>query len=143
MNLVSARGLSEADKPEETDVEGNIRELVRRDSTAIRQAASESEVAANNLSTLMRRVSGTSTREIDNLISELRILREKLQADGTRVQRDIEEYAALNQSVIQLTKIISDGMTHVRELPEGSSAAGSTLHAPSIAAAQESNQRHG
>ena len=142
MNLVSARGSAEVDKPEETDVEGNIRELVRRDSTAIRQAASESEVAANNLSTLMRRVSGTSTREIDNLISELRILREKLQADGSRVQRDIEEYAALNQSVIQLTKIISDGMTHVRELPEASSAAGSTLHAPSIAAAQESKQRH-
>jgi hypothetical protein len=143
MNLVSSRGTSEVDKPEELDVEGNIRELVRRDNTAIRQAASESEAAANNLSTLMRRVSGTSTREIDNLISELRILREKLQADGSRVQRDIEEYAALNQSVIQLTKIISDGMTHVRELPEVSSAGTSTLHAPSIAAAQESNQRHG
>jgi hypothetical protein len=143
MNLVSSRGTSEGDKPEELDVEGNIRELVRRDNTAIRQAASESEAAANNLSTLMRRVSGTSTREIDNLISELRILREKLQADGSRVQRDIEEYAALNQSVIQLTKIISDGMTHVRELPEVSSTGASTLHAPSIAAAQESNQRHG
>jgi hypothetical protein len=143
MNLVSSRGTSEGEKPEELDVEGNIRELVRRDNTAIRQAASESEAAANNLSTLMRRVSGTSTREIDNLISELRILREKLQADGSRVQRDIEDYAALNQSVIQLTKIISDGMTHVRELPEVSNAGASTLHAPSIAAAQESNQRHG
>ena len=143
MNFVSSRGTSEGEKPEELDVEGNIRELVRRDNTAIRQAASESEAAANNLSTLMRRVSGTSTREIDNLISELRILREKLQADGSRVQRDIEEYAALNQSVIQLTKIISDGMTHVRQLPEVASAGASTLHAPSIAAAQESNQRHG
>jgi len=141
MNLVSARGSPEIGKSEDVDVEGNIRELVRRDSSAIRQAASDSEVAANNLSTLMRRVAGTSTREIDNLISELRILREKLHADGTRVQRDIEEYAALNQSVIQLTKIISDGMTHVRELPEASSAAASTHHAPSIAAAQEANQR--
>ncbi len=141
MNLVSSRGTAEIGKSEDVDVEGNIRELVRRDSTAFRQAATDSEAAANNLSTLMRRVSGTSTREIDNLISELRILREKLQADGTRVQRDIEEYAALNQSVIQLTKIISDGMTHVRELPEASSASGSTHHAPSIAAAQESNQR--
>jgi len=141
MNLVSSRGSPEIGKSEDVDVEGNIRELVRRDSSAIRQAASESEGAANNLSSLMRRVAGTSTREIDNLISELRILREKLQADGSRVQRDIEEYAALNQSVIQLTKIISDGMTHVRELPEVSNAAASTHHAPSIAAAQEANQR--
>jgi len=143
MNLVSPRGSTETDKSEPADVEGNIRELVRRDSTAFRQAAGDSEAAANNLSTLMRRVCGTSMREIDNLISELRILREKLQADGNRVQRDIEEYAALNQSVIQLTKIISDGMTHVRELPEVSGAGGTTHHAPSIAAAQESNQRHG
>ena len=143
MNLVSSRGSPEIGKSEDVDVEGNIRELVRRDSSAIRQAASESEGAANNLSSLMRRVAGTSTREIDNLISELRILREKLQADGNRVQRDIEEYAALNQSVIQLTKIISDGMTHVRELPEVSGAGGATHHAPPIAAAQESNQRHG
>ena len=141
MNLVSSRGSAEIGKSEDVDVEGNIRELVRRDSSAVRQAASDGEVAANNLSTLMRRVAGTSTREIDNLISELRILREKLQADGSRVQRDIEEYAALNQSVIQLTKIISDGMTHVRELPEVSGAAPSTHHAPSIAAAQEANQR--
>jgi hypothetical protein len=141
MNLVGSCGSAEIGKSEDVDVEGNIRELVRRDSSAVRQAASDSEVAANNLSTLMRRVSGTSTREIDNLISELRILREKLQADGNRVQRDIEEYAALNQSVIQLTKIISDGMTHVKELPEVSSAGGSTHHAPPIAAAQEANQR--
>ncbi len=143
MNLASPRGSIETDKSEPVDVEGNIREMVRRDSTAFRQAASDSEVAANNLGTLMRRVCGTSTREIDNLISELKILREKLQADGSRVQRDIEEYAALNQSVIQLTKIISDGMTHVRELPETSGAAGSTHHAPSIAVTQESGQRHG
>ena len=49
MNIVSSRGTSEGEKPEELDVEGNIRELVRRDNTAIRQAASESEAAANNL----------------------------------------------------------------------------------------------
>jgi hypothetical protein len=143
MNIVSPRGSTETGKSEPVDVEGNIRELVRRDSAAIRQAAGDSEAAANNLSTLMRRVCGTSTREIDNLISELKILREKLQADGSRVQRDIEEYAALNQSVIQLTKIISDGMTHVRELPEVSAAAGATPYAPPLAAAQETNQRHG
>jgi hypothetical protein len=104
------------DKPSEMEVEGNIRELVRRDGVVFRQAESDGEITANNLSNLMRRVSGTSTREIDDLIAELQTLREKLQVDGNRVQRDIMEYAALSQSVVQLTKIISES---VRKLPAG------------------------
>ena len=58
-----------------------------------------------------------STSEIDNLIDELRTLREKLLADGNRVERDIVEYAALSQSVIQMTKIITESMTQVKKLP--------------------------
>jgi len=102
------------DKSTETEVEGNIRELVRRDSSAFRHPENESEVSASNLNILLGRVSGTSMREIDDLIDGLQTLREKLQADGIRVQRDIVEYAELNQSVIQLTKIISES---VKKLP--------------------------
>jgi hypothetical protein len=115
MNFSKQRGPNDIDRPE-AEIEGNIRELVRRDSTALRQVGSESELAASSLSTLLRRVSGNSTREIDNLISELRLLREKLQADGSRVERDIVEYAALSQSVIQLTKVIAEGVTHVKKV---------------------------
>ncbi len=102
------------DKSPEMEVEGNIRELVRRDSTAFRQTETDSEISANNLNALLRRVSATSTREIDDLIVELQTLREKLQADGNRVQRDIAEYAELSQSVMQVTKIISES---VKKLP--------------------------
>jgi len=62
-----------------------------------------------------------STREIDHLIGELQTLRERLRADGSRVERDIVEYAALSQSVIQLTKIIADGVTHVKTVPDAPS----------------------
>ena len=51
-----------------------------------------------------------STGEIDSLIGELRRLRGKLQTDGDRIQRDIEEYATLSQQVMQLTKIIYDSV---------------------------------
>jgi hypothetical protein len=121
MSFVKQRGAGELDKPADTEIEGNIRELVRRDSPALRQGGAESEVAANNLSALLRRVSANSTREIDNLIGELRTLREKLQADGSRVERDIVEYAALSQSVVQLTKIIAEGVTHVKKVPDAPS----------------------
>ncbi len=105
------------DKSPETEVEGNIRELVRRDSGVFRQAESDSEVSASNLNALLRRVSGTPAREIDELIGELQALREKLQDDGNRVQRDIVEYAELSQSVIQLTKIISESVKKLPGIP--------------------------
>ena len=117
MNFVKPRGSVELEKSAEREVEGNIRELVRHDSGAFRHPDGDSETAASNLSALLRRVSGTSTVEIDNLISELRMLREKLLADGDRVERDIVEYAALSQSVIQMTKIITESMTQVKRLP--------------------------
>jgi hypothetical protein len=121
MNFAKHRGTDENDAPAETEIEGNIRELVRRDPTALRLPGGDSDTAANSLTNLLRRVSGNSAREIDNLISELQTLRDKLRADGSRVERDIVEYAALSQSVIQLTKIISDGVTHVKPVPDAPS----------------------
>jgi hypothetical protein len=123
MNSLKPRGAVEIEKPA-TEIEGNIRELVRRDTTAFRQVESESELAANNLSTLLRRVSGNSAREIDNLIGELSVLRDKLQADSDRVEREIVEYASLSQSVIQLTKIIAEGVTQVKKVPDAPSISG-------------------
>ena len=123
MNSVKTRSAPEIEKPA-TEIEGNIRELVRRDTSAFRQVESDSEMAANNLSTLLRRVSGNSAREIDNLIGELQILRDKLQADSDRVERDIVEYASLSQSVIQLTKIIAEGVTQVKKVPDAPSISG-------------------
>jgi hypothetical protein len=121
MNILKPRNSAEGEAPTESEFEGNIRELVRRDTTAIRQPQGDSELAVNNLNTLLRRVSGQSAREIDNLIGELQTLRERLRADASRVERDIVEYAALSQSVIQLTKIIADGVTHVKRVPDAPS----------------------
>lgn len=121
MNFIKQRGSAEIEKPADTEIEGNIRELVRRDPPSLRQSGSDSDVAANNLSSLLRRVSANSTREIENLIGELRVLRDKLQNDGSRVERDIVEYAALSQSVAQLTKIIADGVTQVKKVPDAPS----------------------
>jgi len=76
--------------------------------------SSEGGVSGEHLGTLLRQVSKTSIREIDDLIVELRTLHKKLQTDGDRIQRDIAEHADLSQQVMQLTKIISDS---VKKLP--------------------------
>jgi len=112
MTLIKSREPAPADKPSESAVEGEIREFVRRDVATLRRSPeAESEVVANNISTLLQRVAGTSVQEIDRLISELQTLREMLQAEGARVQREITEYAHLSQSAMQSTKIITDSLS--------------------------------
>ena len=54
------------------------------------------------------------TGEIDSLIGEFERLREKLQTDSQRIQRGVEEYSALSQQVMQLTKTISESVEKVR-----------------------------
>ena len=77
---------------------------------------------ARILSDLLGRVSKTSTVEVDNLIGEFEELRRRLQTDGERIQREIEEYRALSQQVMQLTKTISESVEKVRasvDRPQG------------------------
>ena len=88
----------------ETDIEKNAYEVNR----------ASDEMAANTIATLLRRVCEASTYEIDNLIGELRALREKLETDYDHHESDIAEHAKLSQAVMQLTAIGSDS---VKELP--------------------------
>jgi hypothetical protein len=82
-----------------------------------RARAAESEddhMPTENLSDLLDQVSKNSTGGIDGLIGDLERLRGKLQTDGERIQREIEEYRRLSQLVMQLTKGISENVEKVR-----------------------------
>jgi vacuolar-type H+-ATPase subunit I/STV1 len=104
----------------EIDVAGNIRELlVTRASAAIRQAdMAGDEIAVNSVAPFLRRVSEASRREIKHLVDALQTLDKKLEADGDRIQRDIEDYTELSKHVMQLATIISE---NVNSLPTTSS----------------------
>jgi hypothetical protein len=115
MSILKARRLPLSNKPE---LEGSIRELVRRESSAIRQAGDNCEQAARELASLVQRISGGSTREVDHLINGLTNLRQKLDDEAMRIRSDIIEFASLSQSVMQLTKIVSDGVTQVAKVPD-------------------------
>jgi hypothetical protein len=131
MSILKSRELTRGGRSAE--IEGNIRELVRQQGGAIRQSEVASEQATSDLSNLLRQVSLQSTREVDRLIDDLKRLRDKLEEQGNRVQRDIVEYASLSQSVVQLTKIVSEGMTHVRRVPDAPSITGGVLEPVSAA----------
>jgi len=97
------------------EVEGGIRELVSRDVAEPRRQianhGNDSESVINNLGLLLQRVSLNSVNEIDELISELKMLREQLQHDGERMAREIVGYASLSQAAMQSTKILTDSLT--------------------------------
>jgi hypothetical protein len=96
------------------EVEGGIRELVSRDVAEPRRqiANGDSESVINNLGLLLQRVSLNSVNEIDELISELKMLRDQLQHDGDRMARDILGYASLSQTAMQSTKILTESLTN-------------------------------
>jgi hypothetical protein len=110
------------DKTVEAQVEGEIREFVRRDVAPLRrQPENDSEMVASNIGNLLQRVAGTSVKEIDKLIAELQTLREMLHSEGARVQREIVEYAALSQAAMQSTRIIAESLTHWKKVPDAPS----------------------
>jgi hypothetical protein len=106
------------DQALEAAVEGEIREFVRRDGASLRRGPeSDSELVANNITALLQRVTGSSVKDIDRLIAELQTLREILQEQGARVQRELAEYAHLSQSTMQSTKLIAESLAQWQRSP--------------------------
>jgi hypothetical protein len=117
MTMTKSSDAAEVTTPVEPQIEGEICEFVRRDiATVRRNPESESAIVTNNLGSLLQRIAGPSVREIDRLIVELQTLRDLLQNEGARVQREIEQYATLSQTAVQSTKIITESLTHWKRL---------------------------
>ena len=96
--------------------EGQTRETIRIDAALAPepQAGGGSEIAADNTNALLRQIAGTAFKDIDRLIDELNALRDYLQDEGLRVQREIVKYAQLSQAAMKSTKVIAEGMTHLQ-----------------------------
>jgi len=95
-------------------IEIDMRDLLRAKKARL---SNESKEIGNDFFFLVSQISSQSVHEIDHLIEGLQGVRNKLDNDGDRLQREIEQYTAFSQSIIQLTKIVSDGMTIVNRAP--------------------------
>jgi ABC-type transporter Mla subunit MlaD len=107
MSILKSRGLTR----DETTFEIDMRNLLRSKKST---ASNETEDASVEVSSLVSQISGQSVREIDHLIEGLQGVRKRLDDEGGRIQRDIGQYATFSQSIIELTKIVSDGMTLIK-----------------------------
>src|SRR5436305_14216923 len=114
MNSLRSRERAQANGAVEvfSKLEGEIREVVSRSATAPRvPQQNDNELAANHIGSLLQRVSGTSVQEIEKLIAELQILRDMLQKEAARVQREIVGYTALIQKAKRSISIISQSLS--------------------------------
>jgi hypothetical protein len=114
MNADRAENLTEAVEAA-SEFEGEIRELIRsRDVTFLRTPAAKGVGDVSNLNSLIQRVAGNSTVEIENLIDQLRDMREYLQNEGVRVSQEISTYAQASQSARAQVESISDQLAQWR-----------------------------
>jgi hypothetical protein len=95
-----------------SELEGQIREVIR--SARKPQAEGDSEIGAGSVNALLQQVAGSTFKEIERLIDELHGLRDLLQSEGQRVQREIVKYAQLSQAAMKSTEVIAEGMTQLR-----------------------------
>jgi hypothetical protein len=107
------------ENPTTNEFEGEIREFVRKDvapwrSKRLERADVATETQAENVSMLVQRVAGASMSEIDNVIEELRSMREYLRSEGERVQREIAGYATVSQTAAASMKVIAESMAQWR-----------------------------
>lgn len=105
----------------ETAFEIDMRNLLRSKRARVSNESEERDV---EFSSLISQISSLSVHEIDHLIEGLQGLREKLDDDGDRIQRDIGEYATFSRSVVDLTKIVSEGITLINMGPTKASEDG-------------------
>jgi hypothetical protein len=119
MGFFTSRERAQVEKPTELRARGRVREVVRQD-FAPRRRPAETDLAGH-VGTLMRQVSDASLREIDDLVVELRLRREKLLSESARVQREIAEYAELSQLTMQSTKIITESLAYLNKVPDAPS----------------------
>ena len=94
-------------------VTAGIREFVRREAAGLQQSLEhDRKIVAEHIPSLIQRVSAQGGQEIDRLINDMKILRDRLHDEGERVQREIAEYVTLSQMARQWTNFISKSLRH-------------------------------
>ncbi len=113
--------LGDVDQAAATAFEGEIREFVRRDVAFVRSKRGTAEPAgepvAENLNSLIRRVSGASMEEIDRVILEMQGVRDMLRGEGERISREIAGYASLSHAAMTAMSVIGDSLKQWKGAP--------------------------
>ena len=111
MSTLKSPGLVPNQSAFEVDMRNLLRGKKVNDSA---QVSTESEERNVELSSMISQISFRSVQEIDHLIDGLQGIRQKLDDDGDRIQREIGQYASFSHSIVDLTKIVTEAMTAIK-----------------------------
>jgi hypothetical protein len=132
MSVIRSEKISSTDEnlAAVSEVEPVFRDYARSDMANLRRPASlpsstetalepSTEASVNNINSLIQRVAAPSLTEIENLISELEVMRQMLHAEGQRVQREISGYGQLSQAAMKSARMIADNVSEWKRAAEG------------------------
>jgi hypothetical protein len=105
-------------------IEEALRESVRQNAAHIRNEPENTSQVVTDVNSLVQRVADVSLDQLDDVIVDLRNLRDFLHSEGERIQREISDYLQLNHIAIGSTKSIVDNIVQWKK------AAHSTARAP-------------
>jgi hypothetical protein len=95
---------------------------LRREAESVTRVNLRPESAAQvvaDVNSLVQQVAGVSLDQLDDVIIDLRNLRDFLHSEGERVQREISGFLQLNQAAIGSTKVITDNIRNWKEATRG------------------------
>ena len=74
------------------------------------RSPTDNQAEASDLASLIKQITASSVQELDDVIADLEMLREKLEGDAARVRRELAEFAAFGESTLQSMKVISESL---------------------------------
>jgi hypothetical protein len=119
------------------EIEEALRESVRQNAGHIRDEPENNSQFVMDVNSLVQRVACVSLDQLDDVILDLRQLRDFLHSEGERIQSEISGYLQLNHIAIGSTKSIVDNVVQWKKAahstaraPERGDFVGSTLPPP-------------
>jgi hypothetical protein len=92
--------------------------LVERATAQLRKQQSEIGFRPEHPSSVIQLITGNSLTEIENLISDLRKLRDYLLKETQRVQHEIKQYAQISQTATKSTRIMVESLAMLKSSAE-------------------------
>jgi|SRR5215203_6634975 len=87
--------------------EGELRAFIRRDVSLHRR---DNVDASTDLGSLVDRMAGASIQEVERVMAELANVRDRLRNEATRLQGELNNYAATSQAAMNSMKIVGDSL---------------------------------
>jgi len=139
MSFIRARRPVEDGPAEMVEVEGEIRDLVRKEFATARvplpvathlppQPSEGDDQGVGQANSLIQRLAGASVLEIEKLVAESQGLRGFLRSEADRVQREMTAYMQVSDAAMKSTKIIADSVSQWKQAAGGTGLSAAQQH---------------